>query len=107
MFDTGFFDRLDKDKEKMDAEYARLEPCLIVPKVGDRVLVACGFLGMGFLYVREEAVVEECASTSYYVRFVNYESCRAERGEYRMWIHQSLITDVLSREAAELGGGDK
>lgn len=89
-----------KDCRRREEEFKRLlvEPSTStrVPDIGDRVVVAAGFVGLGHLWVREEAVVEEKGDTSYKVRFVNFKPYNGgDRGSYVMWIHPALITDVL------------
>jgi hypothetical protein len=85
-------DRIHEDHKKMDDEFRRLcaEPSTKIPVVGSRVVVAAGLLGMGFNWVRYEGIVEECGDTSYKVRFTDYHM-----PNYRRWVHQALITDVL------------
>jgi hypothetical protein len=84
-----------KERRKMDQEFERLlvEPCQEIPQVGDRVIVASGFLGMGHLWVRHEALVLEVAQTSYKVRFLDYRGFRDRIVE--MWVHPALITDRI------------
>lgn len=91
-----------KGHNQIEQEFRKLaiEPCGKVPLVGDRVIVATGLLGMGFLWVRKEAVVIETADTSYHLRFkdeVDYKT----KMPLEIWVHQALITDVLERKPNE------
>lgn len=89
------FRSADKAREEREDEFRKLcaEPCLRVPEIGDRVLVAAGLLGMGYLWIRREAEVVSKGDTAYRIRFVNCESYH-EGNEH--WVHQALITDVLT-----------
>jgi len=85
-------------EHKMKAEeFRRLlsDTSVKVPEVGDRVIVAAGLVGMGHLWIREEAKVIEVGDTSVKVLF-------PERGLYgkdvEMWIHPALITDVIKEK---------
>lgn len=83
---------------KIDNEFHKLccEPSQKIPKLGQRVIVAAGLLGMGHLWIREEAIVEEVGEVSIKVRFTNYKPFNGERGSHELWIHPALITDVLN-----------
>lgn len=90
-----FWSDMHQQHSRLDEGFQRLccEPTTKIPKKGDRVIVAAGFIGMGHPWVRLEAVVMECGDTSYKVRFAD----RAERVDKSdKWVHQALITDVLS-----------
>lgn len=89
------FDVADEFCRRQYNEFEKLlnEPSCNAPSVNSRVLVAAGLLGMGFPWIREEAVVLECGDTSYKVKFINYRFSRNE--DIIMWVHQTLITDVL------------
>lgn len=96
-----FFEHAREHHKKMDEEFRRLcaEPCGKVPQKGDRVLIAAGLLGMGYPWVREEAVVMECGDTSYFVQFVHYKTY--DEKTYSCWVNQNLITDVLAENQKE------
>lgn len=87
------FRKADERAEQMAEEFKRLavDPCSEIPEVGDKAIVALGLLGMGHLWMREEAEVLEVASTSYHVRI------RGRSGTH--WIHQALVTDVIRAKA--------
>lgn len=93
------FDDIDDEHKKMDNEFRRLcaEPTQTVPTVGDRVVVACGFLGMGHLWERSEGLVEEVGDTSVRVRFVEYKPYGEPKGSLVKWVNPNLITDVLKK----------
>ena len=96
MFDEDFFKRMDENHRKREDEFQRLalDPCCIIPNVGDIVVVAAGLLGMGFDYIRLEAKVLCVGQISYKVRFTN--ETHVITGEpTEKWIHPSLITDVI------------
>lgn len=99
------FEHIDRKHEQMDAEFKRLlcEPSSRTPEAGDRVIVAGGFLNMGHLWMRYEAVVEEVGETSVKVRFTDYKMYNVPLGEYRMWVHPALITDVIPKATRETG----
>lgn len=94
MFD---WDDINDYHRKLDSEFAKLinEPSARVPQVGDKVLVAVGLLGMGYLWVRLEAEVIETADTSYKVRFTDRKKWGSDELQEE-WVHQALITDVVS-----------
>lgn len=93
------FDNMDKEHQQRDDEFRRLcaDPCMTPAVKGDRVVVAAGFLGMGFLWERAEAEVMEVGDTSIKVRMVDYQPFGAPKGSLCKWIHPSLITDVLKK----------
>lgn len=99
------FLNIDDEKRREDDEFRRLcaEPCMKVPKPGDRVIVAAGFIGMGHPWVREEAECLEVGDTSVHVRFVDYTPYRGEKGSMKKWINSSLITDVIGKPTS-VGG---
>lgn len=80
--------------EEYSREFARLQtdPCCQIPKVGDRVVVAVGLLGLGHLYIREECEVLECGATTYKIQ----HSGRDEYENWVKWVHQALIIEVLT-----------
>lgn len=80
-------DRLHKQQE---SEYARLRqnpPRNI--KVGDKVLVAVGLLGRGYVWKRKECEVVEISQVSIKVK------SDEKYNEWEEWIDPVLITDVL------------
>lgn len=96
----GWHERMQRAEDyadRMRDEFCKLaiEPCTAIPKVGDRVLVAAGLLGMGHLWVREECEVLACGDTSYKVRFLNYKPVFEPVGSKTEWVHQALITDAV------------
>ena len=98
MSDNGFdpfgFREMNKRTDKMGDEFKRMAADLPYKnvKVGDRCIVATGFIGHGHLWVRKECVVIEMADTSVKVRRIDsFYSC----GYWEEWIHAALITDVL------------
>ena len=90
---------INRYHKSLDSEFEKLcvEPCATTPQVGDRVLIAVGLLGMGHLWIREEAIVFECANTAYRVRFAHREDYETKQ-TLEMWVHQSLVTDVIGGE---------
>ena len=96
------FDNMDKSHNQTDAEFRRLcaEPSSVPASKGDRVVVAAGFVGLGHLWVREEAEVMECGDTSVKVRFIHYTPYNRAKGTLEMWVHPALITDVLKEKGA-------
>lgn len=98
-YDNYFEEMRNIEKSKQDKEemFRRLcaEPCMKVPKPGDRVIIAAGLLGRGFLWVRTEAEVLQVADTSVKVRF---KSSFSQTPDVEEWIHPALITDVLSKD---------
>ena len=97
MFD---WDEIEKSADRYHAklekvrEELRLDACTDPIEVGSRVLVAGYLLGMGHQWVRIEGVVLECSSTSYKVR-LGLDGRGENRGK-TLWVHQDLITDVLT-----------
>lgn len=90
--------RAEEHVEQLKNEFDRLsvEPCMKDANIGDRVVVACGLIGMGHQWVRREAVVIEKGDTSYCVRFKKEFSHDDVKEK---WIHRLLVTDVLSSSA--------
>jgi hypothetical protein len=88
-------DRADRYHRKLESDMDKLraEPCLKFPKVGDRVIVAAGLLGMGHEWIRREAIVLECGDTNYKVQFTDY--FLPGNKMVIEWIAGILITDVL------------
>lgn len=101
------FENIDEYHKNLDGEFKRLcaEPCMKVPKPGDVAIVAAGFLGMGHLWVREECEVLAVGDTSVKVRFKDYLPYGGERGSKMIWIHPSLITDVVQQNSNPTQGG--
>ncbi|RJQ30350.1 hypothetical protein C4565_00770 [Candidatus Parcubacteria bacterium] len=102
-FEDNFYEHMnniDRYHHKQDEEFKRLcaEPCMKIPKPGDRVIVASGFLGMGLLWNRKEAEVLEVGETSVHVRFIDYYLVGEGKGKHKKWIHPALITDVLENK---------
>lgn len=95
-----YFDGVHEGHRKQEAEFMRLaaEPCMKRPNKGDRVLVAVGFLGMGFLWVRREGLVIECGDTSFHVELEHQYDFEQSKPKRRVWVHQALITEVLNKE---------
>lgn len=81
------------DETKQQFEKLNLDRCMEIPNVGDTVIVAAGLLGMGFPWVRYEALVLATGQNSYRVRFLDYEGFRDRVVE--QWIHPALVTDVI------------
>jgi hypothetical protein len=83
--------QFEKDRERRQAMFNRLlaDPCMKIPEINDRVLVAAGLLGMGFDWSRLEALVIAVADASIKVRFDKDHYFREQ------WIHPALIVDVL------------
>lgn len=99
-FDAWMMKHLDEAHEgrrELEEGFAKLclDACAKVPKKGDRVVVAIGFLGMGHLWVRSEGLVLEAGDTSYKVQILDYKPFGAPLGSHVCWVHQALITDVL------------
>jgi hypothetical protein len=97
-YDREFRDSMRRDHEAADEtkrhfQQLLIDPCMIIPEVGDTVVVAAGPLGMGFDWVRHEAEVLVVGQASYKVRFIDYKSYRGEVVE--MWIHPAVVTDVI------------
>jgi hypothetical protein len=84
----------DFEAPMFDVEYSKLmqRETVLLPKVGDRVLVAIGILGFGSICARDEGVCIECASTTYKIRFYNPEE---PDDSPDIWVHQNLILDIL------------
>lgn len=90
------FKEIREGHKKMEDEFRRLyaEPSTRVPVVGDRVIVAVGFLGRGHLWMRRECKVLEVGDTSVHVEIPDrYGSDKVDRE----WIHPALVTDVIPR----------
>ena len=89
------FGAIDREKEAKTEEFMRLaiDPSMLVPLVGDHVLIAAGLIGRGLLWEREECEVIEIADTAVKVRGKNF----GRPGKWEEWIHNRLITDVLKR----------
>lgn len=85
------------ERERREFEKLLLDQCADIPKVGDKVVVACGLLGMGFPWIREEAVVAEVGSSSYKVRFPGRIDFTTQQPSTK-WIHAALVTDVLAAQ---------
>jgi len=101
-FDREFWGELEEDfraARRANEEALRrfeslnIDRCVDVPDVGDRVIVAAGLLGMGFPWVRYEAIVIEAGTQSYKVRFLDYKGY--DNRVVEKWIHPALVTDVL------------
>lgn len=91
----------DNERWKWDAEeFLRLAKGMSdrVAKVGDRVIVAAGFLGRGWRWIREEAEIVDIGETSYKIRFAEASYDDSVKEE---WIHPALITDVLPAKQPE------
>jgi len=95
MFDD-MFDHIDRvHKERKDEfERFRLDQSADVPMVGDTVVVAAGPLGMGFDWIRHEAVVIAVGQQSYKVRFTDRKDIITGEPTV-MWIHPAVVTDVI------------
>lgn len=92
-----YFRDINRHHESQDEDFRKLlvEPSAKTPSLGDHVIVATGFLGMGFNWIREEAVVLECGDTSYKVQFTDCKHI-VDGTPTVKWVHQALITDVLT-----------
>ncbi len=99
-FDDRYFENLEKEQQRMRAEFERLrsDPPAKIPQIGDRVIVATGFLAMGHLWARMEAEVMDVGDTSVKVRLIDYQPYQQPIGSYSTWIHPALITDVLKKK---------
>lgn len=93
---------IKKEHDLKYREYERLRAeCPKSVKVGDRVLVAVGFLGHGFHWARREAEVMESVGDSSKIGWdcEDYKRCPTvyitKRWEY--WVPNSLIVEVLPR----------
>ncbi len=93
------FEDIRKNHNTMDNEFRKLaiEPTMVVPEVGDTVIIAAGLLGMGHVWVRKEAVVLMAGDTSYKVEFVDDKHPMTGKN-YVKWVVQTLITDVIRKE---------
>lgn len=85
---------IERSLRKREEEFEKL--CLDqpsrFPEIGDTVIFAPGFLGQGYLWVREEAKVVNVAGTSVKIRYkLSYDKEYQER-----WVHPALITDILN-----------
>lgn len=80
---------------RMFQEYDKLchDPCMKIPKVGDRIVYAVGCLGIGSPFAREEAEVIEKGDQSYKIRIT------IKGQTLDMWISSVLVTDVLDAPA--------
>lgn len=98
----GMFDGIHKAHEQKKAEFDKLvaDQSMILPNVGDRVVVAAGPLSRGFEWIRLEAVVLEVGQSSYKVRFTKD---RFDGTPDEEWVHPALITDVIKAVAPEAG----
>lgn len=74
-------------------EFARLvgDPCLVMPFVGDAVVVASGLLTRGHYWIRERATVVDLGESSIEVHFDRDDEDKT------YWIHPALITDVITK----------
>ena len=86
-----FMAQADKHHQQQDAEFARLRqnPPRNV-KVKDKVLVAAGILGRGYVWIRKECEVIAISQSSVKVK------CIEKHDEWEQWIDPALITDVIS-----------
>lgn len=93
------FENAEKEREEIKKEFEKLQadPCLKTPQKYDRVLFACGLLGMGFHWVRKEAIVVECGETSYKLLYPRNPLLLKDEPFATEWVHQALITDVLGQ----------
>ena len=102
MFDELYkhWNNVDRHHDRMDDEFRRLyaEPCMKPANPGDRVVVAIGFLGMGHLWVRAEAIVLEVGGGSVKVRFTNRNDYYTKE-PMELWVHPALIVDVFEAES--------
>lgn len=63
-------------------------------KVNDRVLFACGLIGIGNWYDREEGTVIDVTNDSVKIRIDYPES----KGYFERWIHASFVLEILQRK---------
>jgi len=97
-FDEMFkrMDRVHADR-KDEFEKLRLDQSAIDAEEGDTVVVSAGPLGMGFDWVRLEAVVVRKGQQSLKVRFTDYKHALSDEPVV-MWIHPALVTDVIKAQ---------
>ena len=93
------FEDIRKNHNAMDDEFRKLaiEPTMVIPEVGDTVIIAAGLLGMGHVWVRKEGVVLMAGDTSYKVEFVDEKDYVTGENKVK-WVVQTLITDVIRKK---------
>lgn len=103
MFDDmiNFHTEIQKEHALKYAEYERLRAdCPKSIQKGQRVLVAIGFLGHGFHWIRGEANVLDVADGNSKIGWENEDHRRCpdiyKTARYEYWIPNCLITAILS-----------
>jgi len=88
-----FFDFNNNDyKDKIEEEYNRLKGGGIPKniKVGDKVIIAAGIIGRGFVWVRKQCEVIEVCDTSCLVKHKG----KYDSDNWEEWIDKFLIVDI-------------
>lgn len=94
------FNDMERIWKKREDQFYKLliDQCAIIPNVGDTVIIAAGLLGLGFDWVRLEAVVLKVGQNSFKIQFQTEKEFRTSKLKEE-WIHPALITDVIKQES--------
>lgn len=93
-----FHTQMQKEHELKYREYERLRAeCPKSIKAGDKVLVAVGFIGHGFHWIREECDVLKVAGDSSYITFPSKISDITGKNTWEHWIPNCLIVAILDK----------
>ncbi len=92
-----FHTQMQKEHALKYAEYERLRAeCPKGIKKGQRVLVAVGFLGHGFHWIRKECTVLDIAEGSSLITFPSEYAELHGQKTWEHWVPNCLITAILS-----------
>lgn len=93
------FGNISKEQNEREEAFRKLqaEPPKLIKK-GDKVLIAAGLLGMGFLWIREEAVIIDVQESAVKAKFKDYWPGQPNE----KWIDPILVTDILERATADV-----